>query len=231
MIADQEKLISEAVEKALAGDMDSINAIEDRSLRAKAKAALVKAKRAAKAEQKTETSDDAKSADSSVPQEPGSPLASLLTAFYPGEIVESSNDGNSIQIKPEKWEEIAVFLRDHADALLDQLECLTGVDLGEGEELQVRYNLHSMKHRHKLEVLINADRNSPEIPSVETVWRMADWFERETYDMYGIVFNGHRDLRRLLCPEDWEGWPLRKDYEEQKTYHGIVVPKVKEGWE
>ena len=225
MTADQEKLISEAVEKALAGDMDAVNAIEDRSLRAKAKAALVKAKRAAKAEQKTDTSDDAKPADSPESQDPGSPLASLLKAFYLNEIVESSNDGNSIQVKPEKWEEIAVFLRDHADALLDQLECLTGVDLGEGEALQVRYNLHSMKHRHKLEVLINADRKSPEIPSVETVWRMADWFERETYDMYGIVFNGHRDLRRLLCPEDWEGWPLRKDYEEQETYHGIVVPE------
>ena len=69
------------------------------------------------------------------------------------------------------------------------------------------------------------------IPSVEGIWRIGDWFERETYDMFGIEFQGHRDLRRILLPDDWEGWPLRKDYEVQETYHGIVVPKVKEGWE
>ena len=73
--------------------------------------------------------------------------------------------------------------------------------------------------------------DNPDIPSVESIWRVADWFERETYDMFGINFTGHRDLRRILLPEDWDGWPLRKDYEEQETYHGIVVPKVKEGWE
>lgn len=230
MTADQEKLISDAVAKALAGDMDAVNAIEDRSLRGKAKAALVKAKRAAKAEQKSEV-DEAKTPEPQESAPPSSPLASLLHSYYPNEIIEIPEDGASVQLKPENWNEIAVFLRDHTDALLDQLECLTGVDLGEGEPLQVRYNLHSMKHRHKIEILINADRKTPEIPSVETIWRMADWFERETYDMYGIVFTGHRDLRRLLCPEDWEGWPLRKDYEEQETYHGIVVPKVKEGWE
>ena len=60
---------------------------------------------------------------------------------------------------------------------------------------------------------------------------MSNWFEREAYDMYGIVFEGHRDMTRILCPEDWDGWPLRKDYEVQETYHGIVVPKIKEGWE
>ena len=88
-----------------------------------------------------------------------------------------------------------------------------------------------MKHLHSVEIRIKVSIENPNIPSVESLWRVADWFERETYDMFGINFTGHRDLRRILLPEDWEGWPLRKNYEEQETYHGIVVPKVKEGWE
>ena len=97
--------------------------------------------------------------------------------------------------------------------------------------MEVRYNLHSMTHYHAIEIRIKTDRNDPKVPSVEQVWRIGDWFERETYDMYGIVFEGHHNMTRILCPEDWEGWPLRKDYETQETYHGIIVPKVKEGWE
>ena len=88
-----------------------------------------------------------------------------------------------------------------------------------------------MKYRFAIEIRIAIPKNKAEIPSIEQVWRIGDWFERETYDMYGISFSGHTDLRRILLPDDWEGWPLRKDYEVQETYHGIVVPKVKEGWE
>jgi NADH-quinone oxidoreductase subunit C len=231
MTSDQDTLIADAVEKALAGDMDAINSIEDRSTRGKAKAALIKAKRAAKADQKSAAPEETQADGAQEEKIIQSPLSALLSSSYPDEIVEILNDGKVVQLKPQKWNEIAAFFRDHADSLLDQLECLTGVDLGIEEPLQVCYNLHSMKHRHKIEIQIKTDREKPEIPTVETIWRMADWFEREAYDMYGIVFTGHRDLRRLLCPEDWEGWPLRKDYKEQETYHGIVVPKVKEGWE
>ena len=105
-----------------------------------------------------------------------------------------------------------------------------GIDLGEGL-LESRYNLHSMQHDHYTEIRIVVSIEDPKIPSVEEVWRIADWFERETYDMFGIQYTGHRDLRRILLPDDWEGWPLRKDYEVQDTYHGIVIPKIKEGWE
>ena len=104
------------------------------------------------------------------------------------------------------------------------------MDLGE-EGMDVRYNFHSMTHHHKIEIRISVDSENPRIPSIEQIWRVGDWFEREVYDMYGIIFDGHRDLRRILLPDDWEGWPLRKDYETQETFHGIVVPKVKEEWE
>jgi NADH-quinone oxidoreductase subunit C len=134
-------------------------------------------------------------------------------------------------LRPVKWFDVAQYLRDDPACLFDSLQCITGVDLGEDSGLEVRYNLHSMTHRHAIEIRIACSDKNPKVPSVEAVWRIGDWFERETYDMFGIKFEGHRDLRRILLPDDWEGWPLRKDYEVQETYHGIVVPKVKEGWE
>ena len=103
-------------------------------------------------------------------------------------------------------------------------------DIGE-DNVEARYKLQSMTKNHYIEIRIQVPVKNPQIPSVETVWRIADWFERETYDMFGIEFLKHRDLRRILLPEDWEGWPLRKNYEVQETYHGIVIPKMKEGWE
>ena len=116
-------------------------------------------------------------------------------------------------------------------SFFDSMMCITGLDEGEAEEdLTSIYNLFSMKNRHKLEVRISSPKSDPVIPSVEQIWRVADWFEREVFDMFGIKFEGHRDLRRILLPEDWEGFPLRKDYQFPETYHGIIVDKVKEGW-
>ena len=140
---------------------------------------------------------------------------------------------NQVEIDGKDWLNIATFMKEDPKLSFDQLECITGVDTGEEGSLQTHYNLHSMEHRHKIEIVINHDRNKPKVSSIEQLWRIGDWFERETYDMFGIEFIGHRDLRRILCPDDWEGWPLRKDYEEQESFHGILVPKIKEeeGWE
>ncbi len=233
MSEDLDKLISDAVEKALQGDMDVINNIEDRVTRSKAKAALVKAKRLAKAAiaedaPKPEESKavEALPAELSLTEK----VSAVIAKKFPNTI-ESDEENSHIQMKGKNWFEIAQYLRDNPDFLFDSLQCVTGYDFGENEDLEVRYNLHSMTHNHAIEIRIKTDRNNPKVPSVEKVWRIGDWFERETYDMYGIVFEGHSNLTRILCPEDWEGWPLRKDYEVQETYHGIVVPKVKDGWE
>ncbi len=233
MSEDLDKLISDAVEKALQGDMDVINNIEDRVTRSKAKAALVKAKRLAKAA----IAEDAPKPEESkavevLPAELSltEKVSAVIAKKFPNTI-ESDEENSHIQMKGKNWFEIAQYLRDNPDFLFDSLQCVTGYDFGENEDLEVRYNLHSMTHNHAIEIRIKTDRNDPKVPSVEKVWRIGDWFERETYDMYGIVFEGHSNMTRILCPEDWEGWPLRKDYEVQETYHGIVVPKVKDGWE
>ena len=233
MSDEKQKLIDEAIDKALAGDEEAINNIADRVTRAKAKAALVKAKRQGAVAVKDLSSDD-KVNDGDEPTSENkvnfhSSIRKKIAEKFPNSLDDEQSD-EWIQLKPDNWLKIANWMQSDDELYFDSLQCNTGMDLGEGI-LESRYNLHSMKHLHKIEVRIKVTNDKPNIPSVEQVWRVADWFERETYDMFGINFIGHRDLRRILLPEDWEGWPLRKDYQEQETYHGIVVPKVKEGWE
>ena len=230
MSDEKQKLIDEAVEKALSGDSDAINNIEDRVTRAKAKAALVKAKRekpVANKDSSPEVKDDKSKSEETLNF--NQILCQSIAKKFP-DAIDGEQNKDWIQLKSKDWFEIATWLKTNEELFFDSLQCNTGIDLGDGV-LESRYNLHSMKHLHKVEIRIKVNTESPDIPSVEKIWRVADWFERETYDMFGINFIGHRDLRRILLPDDWEGWPLRKDYEEQETYHGIVVPKVKEGWE
>lgn len=233
MSSDQEKLIAELVEKGLSGDMDPINAIEDRVLRSKAKSALAKAKRASKAEAASapveEKSTEENDTDTTPSDHPNQKFGKMIHNKFPNSLDAELNDTH-IQLKPDDWFEIASWLKSEPSLHFDSLQCHTGMDVGENM-LEARYNLHSMTHDHKIEIRIAVSRDKANIPSIEQIWRIGDWFERETYDMFGIFFDGHRDHRRMLLPEDWEGYPLRKDYVVQETYHGIIIPKVKEGWE
>ena len=231
MSEDLQTIIDEAVKKALAGDDEAINGIEDRVTRAKAKAALVKAKREQPkvVENNSDSESNKEQTGTKHIENIISKTAKVLDNKFSG-CLDGEFTSEFIQLKPENWIEIAKFLKEDPDMYFDSLQCNTGFDLGDGV-LESRYNLHSMKHLQSIEIRIKVNVDNPDIPSVESIWRVADWFERETYDMCGINFTGHRDLRRILLPEDWDGWPLRKDYQEQETYHGIVVPKVKEGWE
>ena len=236
-LTESEKKISELVLKALDGDLDSLNAVEDRVLRSKAKAALVKAKKdpsGYKAQFLTSASTDlnpiieAKKTVAKI-ETLNSKIKKLSMISFPG-IILNDDVELFLQVSPVNWYSFAGWLKSEPSLAFDSLQCQTGFDVGD-EHLEARYNLHSMSHDHYTEIRIRVSRKEPCIPSVEKVWRIADWFERETYDMLGIDFSGHRDLRRILLPEDWEGWPLRKDYQVQETYHGIVIPKMKEGWE
>lgn len=134
-----------------------------------------------------------------------------------------------IKIKAERMFDVAKYLRDQSGLNFASLMCLSGLDYGAETDLGVVYSLHSLKHKHKITIRVDVPRENPTIPSVETIWRTADWHEREVYDLFGIHFEGHRDLRRILCPDDWEGYPLRKDYVVQEYYHGIRVP-YQEDW-
>ena len=100
--------------------------------------------------------------------------------------------------------------------------CLSSVDWG--DELGVVYHFFSNPHRHKITVKVTLPREQPTVASVAALWPTADWHEREASDMMGIVFENHPDLRRILCPDDWEGYALRKDYVVQDFYQGMYVP-------
>jgi NADH-quinone oxidoreductase subunit C len=106
----------------------------------------------------------------------------------------------------------------------DMLSCLTGIDNGvEANTIEVVYNLYSIPFNHHLMVKVILPRENPVIDSVVEIWGASNWHERETAEMFGINFNGHPDLRRLLLPADWEGNPLRKDYQHQELYRDIKV--------
>ncbi len=119
------------------------------------------------------------------------------------------------------WRPIAQFLRSDAQLAFDWLACISAVDYVADERLCAVYDLYSMQHKHWFAVKVMTDRADPVIPSVMDIWSAADWHEREAYDLMGIYFEGHTDLRRILLPEDWEGYPLRKDYVFPREYHGI----------
>jgi NADH-quinone oxidoreductase subunit C len=133
---------------------------------------------------------------------------------------------------------ISLFLMTHEDLLFDNLMNLSGVDDAngksapvngintiEGGTLSVYYHLESTKFRHKIVLRVSAPRENPEVESVTLVWHSADWHEREAFDLLGIQFLNHPDLRRILMPDDWEGgYPLRKDYANPEFYRGMKVP-------
>ncbi len=128
-----------------------------------------------------------------------------------------------IVVRPERIRDIALFISEDPDLKFDYLMSLSGMDYNDGN-LGVVYHLFSMAKRHRMVIKAKVPKDNPQIPSVERVWKSANWHEREAYDLFGIVFQDHPDLRRILLPDDWEGYPLRKDYKVQEYYRGMKVP-------
>lgn len=124
---------------------------------------------------------------------------------------------------------ICDFLWRNPACYFDQLSCLTAIDNGpEKGTLELIYTLYSIPHHQTLHLKVVLprlleDNQLPVVSSLVSIWKTADWHEREAFDLVGVHFEGHPDLRRILLPEDWKGHPLRKDYVEQEKYHGIQV--------
>ena len=134
-------------------------------------------------------------------------------------------------VESEVWLDVATYLKEDASLAFDYLMCISSYDKGDSKSFGVSYNLYSVSHKHYIECRVEVSSEDIKVPSVVGLWKAADWHEREAYDMMGIEFDGHPDLKRILLPHDWEGHPLRKDYKEAEYYHGLPIPKDKTYWE
>ena len=143
-----------------------------------------------------------------------------------------------IEVTADGLHEACVLLRDHDELLYDCCHLVSGVDRPDQEQIEVVYHLVSYSthpgdaYRKRAEkndpyvaLKVRVPRDKPEVPTISDVWTGADWHERETYDLVGVIFTGREELRRILLPEDWPGHPLRKDWEFPVGYHGVpIVP-------
>jgi len=132
--------------------------------------------------------------------------------------------------EPEELLGMLAALRDDGDLSFDSLSSLTVVDWPERTpRFWVAYELYSMAHRHRLRVKVGLPAEDPRVPSVTPMFPTANWHEREAWDFFGVVFDGHPDLVRILLPDDWDGFPLRKTEElggVDTLYHGAFIPPV-----
>ncbi len=171
----------------------------------------------------------------------GQNLVERLSKRFGGKITGSNLEAIDpwVEVSPDGIVEVCKYLRDDAELRFNLLNCISGVDYfmadpkkaakaGWEPHFEVVYHLSSTikKHTIVLKVMLPRWRDDvegelPEVPSVAGVWNTANWHEREVYDLCGVKFTGHPNLRRILCPEDWVGYPLRKDYEMPLEYHGI----------
>jgi NADH-quinone oxidoreductase subunit C len=131
-------------------------------------------------------------------------------------------------VKTSEIAHVCEELRDHELTYFDFLSCITAIDNGPAKgTMEVIYHLFSIPYEHHmvLKVVFARGHNDvlPVVPSLSEVYKTAIWHEREAYDFFGIVFEGHPDLRRIFLPLDWDGYPLRKDYHQQDYYRGIKV--------
>jgi NADH-quinone oxidoreductase subunit C len=121
--------------------------------------------------------------------------------------------------------EVAAFCKSDPDLAFDNLMCLSAVDYPKETppRMEVVYHVLSYSHGHTFVLKVHLPRESPVVATVESVWGVANWHEREAFDLFGILFTGHSDMRRILLPDDWEGYPLRKDWVDPEFYNGMRV--------
>lgn len=152
-----------------------------------------------------------------------SELILLLQSRFGSAIIQSHDRDlhPRIHVQAGDWRAIAEYLFHTPELRMNWLANLTGIDYAADNKLCTLYDLWSFEHRHALGVKVFCDRENPHIPTVCDLWSIANWHEREAYDLFGIIFDGHPNLSRILLADDWVGHPLRKDYAFPTEYHGI----------
>lgn len=153
-----------------------------------------------------------------------SQLAAIVKNISSEITTDEKSSPKAILVPPQDLIKICTELHQNPETYFDMLSCLTGIDNGvQANTMEVVYNLYSVPFN--LQVMLKAvlSRENPAIDSVTSIWRTADWHEREAFDLLGIKFIGHPDLRRILLPADWEGFPLRKEYHHPEYYRNVKI--------
>jgi NADH-quinone oxidoreductase subunit C len=146
-------------------------------------------------------------------------IAKMIEEKFTGQVLGTMSyaDQVGVLLKKDMIKDICFYLRDEPSLKMDHLSDLTAVDYSAypgdtGLRFEVVYNMISTVYRHRIRLKVRLPEDDPRIDSVSSVWNTANWHERETYDLMGVRFDGHPDLRRILLPEEWVGHPLRKEY-------------------
>jgi len=144
--------------------------------------------------------------------------------------IDTAATPQALLVPVEQLVPVCQVLFNHENCFFDQLACITALDNGpEANTIEVAYNLNSIALGHSLMLKVSLPRQGqgpqglPQVPTVSHIWGTANWHEREAFDLVGVYFEGHPDLRRILLPADWQGHPLRKDYQNMDYYQGIKV--------
>ncbi len=156
-------------------------------------------------------------------------VINILKEQFPELRLDETTLPPSITIDSKDLVSVCQELHQNEQSYFDMLSCITGIDNGsEAGSMEVIYNLYSIPNEQSLMLKVILDRNKegesmPSLPTVSHIWKTADWHEREIYDLLGIIFTDHPDMRRILMPTDWVGHPLRKDYQDMERYRGMSV--------
>lgn len=151
-------------------------------------------------------------------------IATLLQNQFAEKIIKALPDDKHprIHVNSNDWHEIAQFLKENPELQFDWLASLSALDYAADQQFCIVYDLWSFELQHTFAVKVYSPRSDDtHYPTVSDLWPAANWQEREAFDLFGIFFGGHPDLRRILLADDWVGFPLRKDYVFPREYHGI----------
>ncbi|MCM2322503.1 MAG: NADH-quinone oxidoreductase subunit C [Oligoflexia bacterium] len=147
-------------------------------------------------------------------------LISAVQALEPAAVPREKVDRAAVVAPVERFLELMARLRDEPDLRFDMLCTHTAIDWIAEARLELVYCLYSTVHRHYLVVSASVPREAAVMPSMQALWPIAEWQEREVYDLFGVRYTGHPDLRRILLDDDWQGFPLRKDYRDDFMLEG-----------
>lgn len=153
-------------------------------------------------------------------------ICELVKSTFPNEVLEVKLETYQpwVMVKSENIFPIAQFLRDDSRLKFDFLRMIAGVDYK--DTIEMVYVLFSYEHHHEFKLKVRVPKDNPTMPTTELVWPAANWHEREIFDLLGVTFQSHSDMRRLLLPDDWQGHPLRKDYKEKDQYNGVATTRA-----